>query len=340
MTPSDTPDISICIANYNGGEYVRDCLASVYAQKGNFKIEVLLHDDCSTDDSLDLVRREFPNVITLQSQHNVGFCISNNRMLNRARGRYALLLNNDAKLRLETLQSLLAYANASNDDCLIGLPQYSLTDSSLVDRGYRTDIFLNPVPITDAGTHEVGVATGACLWIPRSVWEKIGGFPDWFESVAEDIYLCLAARLLGYRVVVLDAPGFDHWIGMNLGGGKLVDRRLSTTVRRRALSERNKTFAILLGYPMFALVLVLPLHMAFLSIEALFLLITGTGWTGVQRIYISVPIALWRQRRKIAALRAHLQRQRRCTSRQLFAQTTCLPQKLRLLLRHGLPELR
>ena len=333
------PDISVCIANYNGGSYVLECLTSVYAQKGDFKLEVLLHDDCSSDDSLALVRREFPGVTVLTSAENVGFCVSNNRMVAASRGRYVLLLNNDAVLRPSSLRNLLEFASADHEDSVLGLPQYTLTERELVDCGYRTDIFLNPIPILKPGTHDVGVATGACLWIPRVVWNAVGGFPDWFESIAEDIYLCLAARLLGYRVIVIDAPGFDHWIGKNLGGGKVVAKRLITTVRRRSLSERNKTFVMLLCYPTIVLLAAVPLHFVLLATEAFYLLVSGTGYSKVRRIYRPIPVALWRQRKQIAKLRAHLMCQRRCAVRRLFSQTAWMPQKLHMLLRHGKPEL-
>lgn len=334
------PDISVCIANYNGDPYVRDCLGSVYAQVGDFTLEVLMHDDHSSDASLGMVREQFPDVVLLPSSTNVGFCISNNRMVAAARGRYVLLLNNDAVLRPGSLERLLRYASDGHEADVLGLPQYTLADGSLLDRGYRTDIFLNPVPILDPGAHEAGVATGACLWVPRDVWEDTGGFPEWFESVAEDIYLCAAARLLGHRVLVLDAPGFDHWVGRNLGGGKVVAQRLQTTVRRRALSERNKTFVMLLCYPGPALLFVFPLHALLLLVEAMFLLVTGAGRDKVRRIYAPIPGSVWRQRRPLAALRARLKHRRRCTISRFFSQTQWTPHKLVMLLRHGAPELR
>jgi GT2 family glycosyltransferase len=339
-TSQKSPDISVCIANYNGGGYVLDCLASVYAQLGSFTLEVLLHDDCSSDDSVDLIRREFPSVRILNSDSNVGFCVSNNRMAEAASGRYLLLLNNDAVLRPGSLQHFLDFSVAGNGNQILGLPQYSLIDGSLVDYGYRTDPFLNPVPTLTSASPEVGVATGACLWVPRKVWDAIGGFPAWFDSIAEDIFLCLAARLLGYSVVVLAAPGFDHWIGKNLGGVKLIDQRLNTTVRRRALSERNKTFVILMCYPLPMLFFVLPAHAILLTVEALFLLITGTDRAKVRRIYAPILPALWQHRTQITTLRGHLMRKRQCTFGRLFSQTVWTPQKLSLLMRYGKPELR
>lgn len=329
--------ISVCIANYNGGELVLECLASVYAQVGDFDLEVLVHDDASRDDSLDRIRAEYPQARVIANTRNAGFCVSNNRMAEAATGDYLLLLNNDAALRAGSLQQLLQFARDGHEDSILGLPQHSMADGSQLDRGYRNDPFLNPIPITAAGTHQAGIVTGACLWVPRPVWEAIGGFPPWFESVAEDIFLCLAARLLGHRVYALDGPGFDHWVGKNLGGGKVMDGKLRTTVRRRALSERNKTFAMLCCYPLPALLLLMPIHALLLACEALFLLLVGTGWEKVRRIYAGIPRAIWSRRCEIQELRNRLMRARR---RGVFAHTMWLPYKLTMLVRHGRPDVR
>lgn len=340
MSPAQRPDISVCVANYNGGDLVLDCLASVFAQEGTFHLEVLVHDDASTDDSPDRIRKRYPQARVIASEMNSGFCISNNRMVEASSGRFVLLLNNDAMLRPGSLQRLLETAADGCEDCILGLPQHAMSDGSLVDRGYRTDPFLNPIPILELGQHEVGVATGACLWIPRQVWDATGGFPPWFESVAEDIFLCLAARLLGHRVIVLDTPGFDHWVGRNLGGGKVVDGGLRTTVRRRALSERNKTYAMLCCYPWPMLYLLLPLHVALLTCETLFLVLSGAGIAKIRGIYAGIPGAVWDRRQDISRLRHRLMRQRRAGTRGLFAFSRWLPHKLTMLFHHGRPDLR
>ncbi|MHB1991318.1 glycosyltransferase family 2 protein [Metallibacterium scheffleri] len=337
----DTPPrISVCIANYNGETMLRDCLESVYGQRGDFQLEVLLHDDASTDDSLSLVRRGFADVRVIQSRDNVGFCISNNRMAEAARGHYLLLLNNDAVLRPGSLDALLHEACDTTIPAVLGLPQYTLHDGSLVDRGYEFDLFMNPIPVFTAGVHEVATATGACLWIPREIWNAVGGFPPWFESIAEDIYLCQAARLLGYPTRVLDAPGFDHWIGKNLGGGKVMDDKLKTTARRRALSERNKTAVMLLCYPAWALLVLLPIHALLLGIEASFLWLAGSGRGKIKCIYGTILPGLWRHRKDISALRRSLRARQKQSGWRFMRRFHWLPHKLRMLLRHGAPEIR
>jgi GT2 family glycosyltransferase len=335
-----TPDISVCIANYNGEGVLRDCLQSVFDQDGNFTFEVLLHDDASVDASLALVRNCYPLVHIIESPSNVGFCISNNRMVSAARGRYFLLLNNDAILRPGSLAALLHEAQDTLCPSILGLPQYTLHDGSLVDHGYEFDLFMNPMPVFAVDTHEVATATGACLWVPREVWDAVGGFPPWFESVAEDIYLCQAARLLGAPTRVLIGPGFDHWIGMNLGGGKIVAGKLRTSARRRALSERNKTSVMLLCYPAWALLLLLPLHALSLTAEAGLLWFSNAGSKKVRRIYGEIIPFLWRQRRDIFVLRHRLSSQKKTSGWQYMRRFRWLPHKLRMVLRHGVPHIR
>ena len=60
----------------DGGDLVLECLESVFAQQGAFRIEVIVHDDASTDDSLARIKDRFPQVGTIDSATNTGFCIS------------------------------------------------------------------------------------------------------------------------------------------------------------------------------------------------------------------------------------------------------------------------
>jgi glycosyltransferase involved in cell wall biosynthesis len=338
--PAVSPLISICIPNYNGAEYIGQCIRSVLAQERDCEIEIFLHDDASTDNSLNIIREKFPEVHVLASKTNVGFCISNNRMVDHSHGKYILLLNNDAILRPGSLRAFLLEADASAMPSIIGLPQHSLVDGALVDRGYEFDLFMNPIPVFAPGRQEVATVTGACLWVPRQVWDEIGGFPDWFGSVAEDIYLCHAARLLGFPVIVLDAPGFDHWIGRNLGGGKVMEDKLVSTTRRRALSERNKTWVMMICYPVSGLFAVLPLHFVLLAIEACTLLLTGTAWSKVKSIYLMLPASLVRKLDVVVATRRRIQRRRQLARLDYLRRFRVLPWKLVMLFKHGMPTLK
>ncbi|WP_455230222.1 glycosyltransferase family 2 protein [Geopseudomonas aromaticivorans] len=335
----ERPLLSICIPNFNGADYISQCIESALNQEFPHEIEIIVHDDASTDESIAIIVERHPNVKILVSESNVGFCISNNRMVEHARGKYILLLNNDAILRPGSFSAFLAKAERSSKPSIIGLPQYSLTDGALVDRGYEFDLFMNPIPQYEESTQSVATVTGACMWIPREVWDAVGGFPDWFGSIAEDIYICHAARLLGYSVTILEAPGFDHWIGRNLGGGKVMEQKLVSTVRRRALSERNKTWVMMICYPLPILLLVLPLHFTLLTLEAVALLLSGTGWSKVHSIYLPLPASLATNISKVCSTRNHIQRQRCLSPAAYLKGFRLVPWKLVMLWRHGIPNL-
>jgi GT2 family glycosyltransferase len=333
------PKVSVCIAHYQGIELIDACIASVRAQAGGIDVEIVVHDDASPDGSAAHLREKHPDVKLIASAENAGFCVANNRMAAAASGDFLLLLNNDATLLPDALQSLLAEAQRIGRPAILTLPQYVADTGELLDIGSRLDPFLNPVPNRDPARGEVGTVHGACLWIPRTLWQELGGFPEWFGSVAEDLYLCCCARLAGHPVRALGVSGYRHRVGASFGGGKAVEGRLASTYRRRALSERNKSFVMIVSYPLPLLALLLPLHAALLLLEGAALSLLKREWRPLGEIYLPALAACWRQRVRLRELRCTVQAGRRCGLGAFLSAFTFLPRKVSLLLRNGLPRL-
>lgn len=338
--PPGTPVCSVCIANYNGMALIDTCLQSVLAQSFDQPIEIIVHDDCSTDDSADYIRAHYPDVILIESPDNVGFCVANNRMANRAVGRYVLLLNNDAALYPDAISTLLSYSETMTRPGILGLPQHDWETGRLLDIGCLLDPFLNPVPNLDPARCDVAMVAGACLWLPRQLWQELGGFPDWFRSIAEDLYLCARARLAGYPVQALGKSGFRHRVGQSFGGGRIeAGNRLATTLKRRALSERNKTFVMVMAYPAPWLQLVLPLHLMLLMLEGLILTAAKRDWGVFRDIYLACIEAVWSRRELLGEMRRQIQSNRKIGALAFARAYSPFPHKVRLLLRHGWPRL-
>lgn len=336
----EKPVCSICIANYNGAEVIEDCLNSAFSQDCDFPFEVIVHDDASTDGSADIVRDRYPDTTLIVSEENVGFCVSNNRMATAARGKYILLLNNDASLFPDALRTLYAYS-ARPTAGILSLPQYDATTGSLIDIGSLTDLFLNPMPNLDAGRRDVAMVSGACLWVPKALWEKLGGFPEWFHTLAEDAYLCFRARTEGYSVQALGHSGFRHWVGKSLGGGKVTAlNQLTTSRKRRALSERNKSFVMALTYPTPLFQLTFPIHLTLLLAEGLMLTLLKKNWWVYQDIYWACFKALWQERRRVSRLRQEIQSRKKISLKLFLSVFKLPPHKLTMLFRHGLPHLK
>jgi GT2 family glycosyltransferase len=334
------PIVSVCIANYNGKGVLDDCLQSVLKQEGDIPLEILVHDDASTDGSVAYIRDRYPTARLIESRSNVGFCVANNRMAAAAQGKYLLLLNNDAALDADALLSLSAEATRLGQPAILSLPQHDAGSLNLVDRGCLLDPFLNPVPNLDPARGDVAMVIGACLWIPKVLWNELGGFPEWFGSVAEDLHLCCRARLAGYAVRVPAISGYRHHQGKSFGGNRLQEGRIHTTYRRRALSERNKTYALLMVAPPLQLALVLPLHLLLISLEGVVVALLRADINVWRLIYGPIFPAIWRERRKIAECRAEIQRGRVITLRNWYSCFVVLPRKLAMFVAHGVPQIR
>lgn len=341
LEPADKPVCSVCIANFNGVNVLADCIDSVLNQKGDISFEIIIHDDASTDGSVEWIRDRYPCVELLAADGNVGFCIGNNRMVSHARGEFVLLLNNDAALHADALQTLVDNARSSHVSAgILTLPQYDWFSGQLVDRGCLLDPFYNPIPNVDPGRLDVAYVIGACMFMPRTLWNDLGGLPEWMESIAEDMYICCAARLQGLRVQAIPASGYKHQQGASFGGNRVTSGRLSSTYRRRALSERNKTAVMLICTPS-------GWVWCWLCVHALFLIAEGIALTLVKRdlkiwrnVYFKAlkeimrDLQAWRQRR------ISVQETRRVGLRDYLRVTVPMPRKMMLLFKHGIPTFR
>jgi GT2 family glycosyltransferase len=332
---------SVCIANYNGEQYLEKCIDSVLQQEEvPGPVEIIIHDDASLDDSVSLIQSRYSQVKLIVSEQNVGFCVSNNRMVKVAQGTFILLLNNDAVLHKDAIKTLYS-ASQKFGDGIFGLPQYDADTGELIDIGSTFDPFLNPIPNKDRKRQDVGMIIGACLWLQRTLWDELGGFPEWFEFLAEDMYISCLARLWGYPVKALSASGFDHCVGKSLGGGKvLANKKLSTTIRRRTLSERNKTFIMLVAYPCTLLMFIAPIHLFLLIVEGILLALIKWDIGIWNEIYWSCIKNVWRKKKLLIKNRKTVQEARRISFTTFFKPYTLVPYKFKMLVKYGVPKVK
>jgi GT2 family glycosyltransferase len=332
------PVCSVCVANYNGVSILADCLDSILAQQGGFNIQIIVHDDASTDESLIILREQYPQVEVLASRENVGFCIGNNRMAACASGEYILLLNNDAVLHPDAISTFIQEAARQKEQGILTLPQYDWETGALVDRGCLLDPFFNPIPNLDPAVMDVAYVIGACLWCPRDLWFELGGFPEWMESIAEDLYICGIARIRGHSVRAIQNSGYRHHQGATFGGNRVSTGSLRTSIKRRRLSERNKTCALAILTPGFAVWPLLIAHMLALTLEGVVLCAVRrdvTLWLEIYGHAIATPF------RDFSILRAerHAQQSRRLVpTRQWFLPIRWRLRKLTMARRYGVPK--
>ena len=335
-----SPTVSVCIANYNGIGLIDACLRSVRAQDFHLPIEIIVHDDASLDNSVEHIRNHYPSVRLIESPKNVGFCIANNRMASIARGEFLLLLNNDATLFPNAASTLFAEASGLLHEGILTLPQYDAETRALIDRGCMLDPFFNPIPNLDINTRDVAMVIGACLWIPKNLWQELGGFPEWYESIGEDLHLCCQARLAAHPVRVCTQSGYHHLVGRSFGGGRVDRGRLSTASDRRRLSERNKTYAMLVMQPALLLILLFPIHLLLIHFEGLLLSLLKKDFRHWRKIYAPLIPALWSHRKILISERRRVQAHKNISLTSWLGTFRWIPWKLRMISRYGIPEIR
>lgn len=104
-----TIDVSVIIVNYNTKNLLKNCLNSILSKTNDVNIEIIVSDNCSMDGSVEMVTTEFPDVILLRNNKNLGFGAANNRALAIAKGKYIFYLNSDTVLKNNAIKYFFDY---------------------------------------------------------------------------------------------------------------------------------------------------------------------------------------------------------------------------------------
>lgn len=222
---------AIVILNWNGAHMMKTYLPTVldYSQSEG---EVWVADNASTDNSMDMLRRDFPQVRTLQLDQNYGFAEGYNKALSQIEADYYVLLNSDVEVTPGWLATLRNYMDAHPEvaACQPKLLsvfardrfEYAGASGGLLDKyGYpfcRGRIF--DTVETDRGQYDdvaqIHWATGACLMVRAEDYWRVGGLDGRFFAHNEEIDFCWRLRLLGRAIVCVPQSVVYH-----VGGGTL-----------------------------------------------------------------------------------------------------------------------
>ena len=232
------PDVSVIIVNWNTRVLVVECINSVLRTAGRLDLEIIVVDNASTDGSVAAVRRQFPSVTVIANSRNVGFACANNQGAVASHGRHLLLLNSDARLMPNALQSLVTTLEARPTVGLVGaqlrnadgsfqashssfpgLRQEFLILSSLGRRLYGQS-YPSFGPGDSQGPVVADYVEGACMLVRREAYQTVGGLDEAYFMYAEDVELCYALKNCGWQVCYQPAALVVH-----LGGASSQNRR-------------------------------------------------------------------------------------------------------------------
>jgi len=237
------PLVSVIILNFNGCSVLRSCLEGMRRQKySNF--EVIVVDNGSVDDSVEVVQKEFSWVTLVVNEKNLGYAEGNNRGLRVAKGEYVVFLNNDAYPKDDWLSSLVKTAKSDSKIGIVGSKVFRGKTNLLESAGGWIEYPLGDAPPRaylkfDNGKYdkkeEVAYVSGAALLVKKDLTDKLGCFDPMYFCYHEETDLCWRARLAGY--VVLYDPNAVVYHHGSFTTGKLSERRIYWQSRNRIMTN-------------------------------------------------------------------------------------------------------
>ena len=240
--------IAVVILNWNTEGFLKKFLPGLLHSVRNVEgAEVIVADNDSTDGSMTLMRELFPDVRTIEFDNNCGFTGGYNRAFAQIDAEYFLLINSDIEVTDGWLEPLAEWMD-SHPECGACSPklhswyerdtfEYAGAAGGYIDRyGYPfcRGRILNKVE-KDCGQYDIADpdvfwASGACLMVRSSVYNRLGGLDSRFFAHMEEIDLCWRMQLEGYSICVIPESTVYH-----VGGGTLP----STSPFKLFLNYRN-----------------------------------------------------------------------------------------------------
>lgn len=211
----EPPLVSVMLVNWNTREMTLDCLRTVYAQTRDVPFEVIVVDNGSHDGSAEAIAAEFPQVVLMAETENHGFAIATNISVERARGRYVLLLNTDTLVLDGAIDRLVAFAQRRPEAKIWGgrtlfedgtlnpfscwgriTPWSAFCQAFGLNAVFRNSEFFNSESYGgwDRSTERVvDIVQGSFFLIEKAFWDELGGFDRAFFMYGEEADLCARA---------------------------------------------------------------------------------------------------------------------------------------------------
>ncbi len=279
-------EVTVIIPNYNGKEYIKDCLDSLLEQ--TMEAEILIVDNASEDGSKDIIR-QYESVKLVELSQNFGFCHAVNEGIRLTKTKYLILLNNDTKATPTFVEELYKAIDAHDDTFSVASKMLQMNAPDRIDSagdlycalGWAFSLGKDKKSTKYDKESVIFSACGGAAIYRKELFEQIGYFDELHFTYLEDVDVGYRARIMGYvnrytpKAVVYHA-----------GSGSTGGRYNPFKVR---LASRNSWYVIYKNMPALQILINLPFFIIGFGIKALFFILKGYGreyLSGMKRGYL------------------------------------------------------
>lgn len=246
-------DVSIIIVNYNTKELLKNCINSIYTHTKDIEFEIIVSDNGSIDGSIEMIKKEFPDVILIENNANLGFGTANNKGLKIAKGKYIFYLNSDTVLLNNAVKIFFEYwENSPERDNIGALGANLLNSKKLITHSYGNFLNINNeiissikvlfnitkftllkvlfnkkiptcLPLSEENKHigEVDYITGADLFVKNTTDAY---FDENFFMYCEETDLQYKMSEKDLKRLLIDVPQIIHLCGASSSSNKELNR--------------------------------------------------------------------------------------------------------------------